>query len=243
VAERKNMTLIEMARTMLDEYKTPDRFWVETINTTCHATNRLHLYKLLKKTPYELLAGNKSNVSYFRVFRSKCYVLQKRSKSSKFAPKVYEGFLHGYDSNSRAYRIFNKDSGYVKTTCDTVFDETNGSQVEQYDLDVIDDEEAPCDALQRMAIGDVNHKIQVNLKPQMILLHPHKVMSKIKRMNKKRLKMKTKFMIERKALIKGEMRMMGTMKDQEQGHHTQECTKPFKEITPWIIFLMISRNG
>jgi hypothetical protein len=36
-----------------------------------------------------------------------------------------------------------------------VFDETNGSQVEQFDLDVVDDDEAPYEALQRMAIGDV----------------------------------------------------------------------------------------
>jgi hypothetical protein len=36
-----------------------------------------------------------------------------------------------------------------------VFDETNGSQVEQCDFDVVDDEEAPCDALQKMAIGDI----------------------------------------------------------------------------------------
>jgi hypothetical protein len=63
--------------------------------------------------------------------------------------------LPGYDSNSRAYRVFNKDSGCVETTCDTMFDETNGSQVEQYDLDIVDDEEAPYEALQRMAIGDV----------------------------------------------------------------------------------------
>jgi transposase InsO family protein len=65
VAERKNHTLIKMARTMLDEYKTSDRFWVEAINTACHATNRLYLYKLLKKTSYELLTGNKPNGSYF----------------------------------------------------------------------------------------------------------------------------------------------------------------------------------
>jgi hypothetical protein len=77
----------------------------------------------------------------------------------------------------------------------------------------------------------------------MIPLHPHKIMSKIKRMNKKSLKMKIKFMIKRKILIKGEMRMMGIMKDQEQGHHTQECVKPLKEITPWTIFLVISRKG
>jgi transposase InsO family protein len=119
VAKKKIRTLIEMARNVLDEYKTSDRFWAKMVNTVCHATNRLYLHKLLKKTPYELLTGNKPNVSYFRVFESKCYVLQKRSKSSKFAPKVYEGFLLGYDSNSHAYHVFNKDSGYVKTTCDT----------------------------------------------------------------------------------------------------------------------------
>jgi hypothetical protein len=141
------MTLIEMVRTMLDEYKTSDRFWTEAVNTACHASNRLYIHKLLKKTLYELLTGNKPNVSYFRVFGSKCYILQKRSMSFKFDPKVYEGFMLSYDSNSCAYHIFNKDSSCIETTCDTMFDETNGSQVEQYDLDIIDDEEAPCDAL------------------------------------------------------------------------------------------------
>jgi hypothetical protein len=36
-----------------------------------------------------------------------------------------------------------------------VFDETNGSQVEQYDLDIIDDKEAYYNALRTMIIGDV----------------------------------------------------------------------------------------
>jgi hypothetical protein len=54
-----------MARSMLDEYKTSDRFWAETINMAYHATNRLYLHKLLKKTAYGLLTGNKPNVSYF----------------------------------------------------------------------------------------------------------------------------------------------------------------------------------
>jgi hypothetical protein len=36
-----------------------------------------------------------------------------------------------------------------------VFDETNGSQVEQVDLDELDDEEASCVALRNMSIGDV----------------------------------------------------------------------------------------
>jgi hypothetical protein len=155
VAKRKNCTLIEMTRTMLDEYKTSDHFWAEGVNTACHATNRLYLHKLLKKTSYELLTGNKPNVSYFWVFGSKCYILQNRSKSSKFTLKTYEGVLLGYDSNSRTYHVFNVTTDCVETTCDAVFDETNSSQKKQVDLDLVDDEEAPCDDLQRMMIDDV----------------------------------------------------------------------------------------
>jgi transposase InsO family protein len=150
VVERKNITLLDMARTMLDEYKTPDRFWTEAINTACYSINRI-----LKKIPYELLTGKRPNVSYFRVFGSKCFILIKRGRNSKFTPKAVEGFLLGYDSNTRAYRVFNKSTGLVEVSCDIVFDETNGSQVEQVDLDDLDDEEAPCVVLRNMSIGDV----------------------------------------------------------------------------------------
>jgi hypothetical protein len=121
--ERKNRTLLDMARTMLDEYKSSDRFWAEAINTACYTINRLYLHRILKKTSYELLTGKKANVSYFRVFGSKCFILVKR--------------------------------GRVEVSCDIVFDETNGSQVEQVDLDELDDEEAPCVALRNISIGDV----------------------------------------------------------------------------------------
>jgi transposase InsO family protein len=92
VVERKNRTLLDMARTMLDEYKTSDRFWAEAINTACYSINRLYLHRILKKTSYELLTGKKPKVSYFRVFGSKYFILIKRGRKSKFAPKAVEGF-------------------------------------------------------------------------------------------------------------------------------------------------------
>jgi hypothetical protein len=155
VVEMKNRTLLDMARTMLNEYKTQDQFWAEAINTACYSINLLYLHRILKKTSYELLTGKKPNVSYFRVFGSKCFILIKRGRKSKFAPKAVEGFFLGYDSNTRAYRVFNKSTGLVEVSCDIVFDETNGSQVEQVYLDELDDEEAPCVVLRNMSIGDV----------------------------------------------------------------------------------------
>jgi hypothetical protein len=144
-----------MAKIMLDEYKTSDLFWCDAINIACHAINRLYLHKKMKKTSYKLLTGNKLKVSYFRVFGCKCFILNKKPKTSKFAPKVDEGFLLGYGSNEHAYRVFNKTFEKVKIAVDVTFDESNGSQVEQVDLSVVGKEDPPCDAIKQMAIGDI----------------------------------------------------------------------------------------
>jgi hypothetical protein len=83
----------------------------------------------------------------------------KRGRNSKFAPKVIEGLLLGYDSNVRAYRVFNKCTECVEVSYDVVLDTTNGSQEEQVDLDEFDDEEASCVALKSLSLGELKNKI------------------------------------------------------------------------------------
>jgi hypothetical protein len=63
--------------------------------------------------------------------------------------------LLGYDSNTKAYRVFNKSSGLVEVSSDVVFHETNGSPREQVDLDDVDEDDVPTTAIHTMAIGDV----------------------------------------------------------------------------------------
>jgi transposase InsO family protein len=155
VVERKNRTLIEMARTMLDEYKTQDIFRAEAINTACHAINRLYLHKFHKKTSYEIITGKKPKVSYFRVFGCKCFILNKRPRTSKFAPKVDKGFLLGYVPNEHAYRVFNLTTRRIEVMVDLTFDGSNGSQVEQVDLNVVGNEKPSCEAIKQLTIGDV----------------------------------------------------------------------------------------
>jgi len=114
--------LIEATREMLDEYKISEKdFWVEAVNTACHAINRLYIHKSRKKTAYELLTGKKPKVDYFGVFGCKCFILNKKSKSSKFAPKVDEQFLFGYATNEHAYRVFNETSGQIEIAVDVTF--------------------------------------------------------------------------------------------------------------------------
>jgi hypothetical protein len=64
--------------------------------------------KKLKKTSYELLTGNNPKISFFIMFRCKCFILNKRPQTSKFASKVDEGILLGYGSNECAYHVLTK---------------------------------------------------------------------------------------------------------------------------------------
>jgi transposase InsO family protein len=80
VVERKNRMIIEMERTMLDEYKSPHNFWGEAIATMVHVSSRLFLRPVYNKTPYELLTGNKPNVSYFCFFGCKCLIKNKKER-------------------------------------------------------------------------------------------------------------------------------------------------------------------
>jgi transposase InsO family protein len=54
IVEHKNRTLVEMTKTMLDEHRTPRRFWAEAINTACHVSNHIFIRAFLNKTSYEL---------------------------------------------------------------------------------------------------------------------------------------------------------------------------------------------
>ncbi|GJX24550.1 putative ribonuclease H-like domain-containing protein [Tanacetum coccineum] len=75
VAERKNRTLIEAARTMLVDSKLPTTFWAEVVNTACYVQNRVLVIKPHNKTPYELFHGRTPSLSFMRLFRCPVTIL------------------------------------------------------------------------------------------------------------------------------------------------------------------------
>ncbi|GJU17721.1 ribonuclease H-like domain-containing protein [Tanacetum coccineum] len=89
VAQRKNKTLIEAARTMLADSLLPIPFWAEAVNTAYYVLNRVLVPKPQNKTPYELLIG-------------------------KFDGKSDEGYLLGYSTSSKAFRVYNKRTKRVE---------------------------------------------------------------------------------------------------------------------------------
>jgi hypothetical protein len=123
VVERKNRTLCEMARTMLDEQRTSRRSWAEEVNTACYVSNRIYIRVHKKKTCYELMHGGTPKVSHFHVFGCKCFILKKGRKFYKFEARSVDGIFFGYASHSRAYRVLNLETNQIVETCEVTFDE------------------------------------------------------------------------------------------------------------------------
>nr|GEW33270.1 ribonuclease H-like domain-containing protein [Tanacetum cinerariifolium] len=107
IAERKNRTLIEEARTMLADSKLPTTFWAEAVNTACYVQNRVLVVKPHFKTPYELFRCRTPTISFMRPFGCHVTILNTLDHLGKFDGKSNEGFFVGYFTNNKSFRVYN----------------------------------------------------------------------------------------------------------------------------------------
>ncbi|GJX27335.1 putative ribonuclease H-like domain-containing protein [Tanacetum coccineum] len=134
VAERRNRTLIEAARTMLVDSKLPTTFWAEAVNTACYVLNRVLVIKHHNKTPYELIHGRTPLIDFMKPFGCPVTILNTRDQLGKFDGKANEGFFVGNSVVSKAMRLFNKRTRIVEETLNIRFLE-NASNVTGNGLD------------------------------------------------------------------------------------------------------------
>nr|GEY93084.1 retrovirus-related Pol polyprotein from transposon TNT 1-94 [Tanacetum cinerariifolium] len=116
VAERKNRTLIEAVRTMLEDSLLPILFWAEAVNTACYVQHRVLVTKPYNKTPYELLLSRTPSIGFMRPFGCPVTILNTLDPLRKFDGKADEGFLVGYSVNSKAFRLFISRTRIVQET-------------------------------------------------------------------------------------------------------------------------------
>ncbi|KAJ9539187.1 hypothetical protein OSB04_031920 [Centaurea solstitialis] len=135
VAERRNRTLIEAARSMLSEANLTTQFWAEAVNTACYTQNRSLIVKHFRRTPYELFRNRKPSIEHLHIFGCVCYILNNKDNLGKFdsSPSVRfgsvclaitDGIFLGYSSISKTYRVFNKRRQTIEETIHVKFDES-----------------------------------------------------------------------------------------------------------------------
>nr|GFD14589.1 ribonuclease H-like domain-containing protein [Tanacetum cinerariifolium] len=87
VAERRNRTLIEAARTMLADAKIPVTFWAEAVHTACYVQNRILVNKSHNKTLYELFNGRSPAIGFLKLFGCHVMILNTLDNLRKFEEK------------------------------------------------------------------------------------------------------------------------------------------------------------
>nr|GEY68735.1 retrovirus-related Pol polyprotein from transposon TNT 1-94 [Tanacetum cinerariifolium] len=134
VVERRNMTLVEAARTRLIFSHATLFLWAEVIATACFTQNRSIIHRRFNKTPYELINGRKLDILFLNVFDALCYPKNDREDIGKLGAKGDIGFFIGYSADSCAYRIYNRRTKKIMETINVSFDELSAMVFEQRSL-------------------------------------------------------------------------------------------------------------
>ncbi|CAL1397608.1 unnamed protein product [Linum trigynum] len=126
VAERKNRTILNMVRCMLDDRKVPASFWPEAVAWTAHVINRSSTAANKGKTPQELWTGQPPSVSHFKVFGCTAYVHIPDQHRKKLDDKSTPCHFLGLSAESKAYKLYNPNTKKIVVSRDVVFDEAKG---------------------------------------------------------------------------------------------------------------------
>ena len=118
-----NRIVQQMARVMLDEFRTPATFWGEAAFAAVVILNKTNVQVNNTQTPHELWYGQTPSVKHFKIFGSKCYIKNIDEHLGKFEPRADEGIFLGYSPHSKSYKCYNKRLGRIVDNIDVVVDE------------------------------------------------------------------------------------------------------------------------
>ncbi|CAJ2637099.1 unnamed protein product [Trifolium pratense] len=146
LAERRNRTILDMARCMVKHKGLPKSFWGEAVNTAVYVLNRCPTKKLKDKVPEEIWTGKKPSVSHFKVFGALCHKHVPEAKRNKLDDRSEPMILVGYHVTG-AYKLYNPTSKKMIYSRDVIVDEAKswdwiaGSSTSRPQLSQISDDE------------------------------------------------------------------------------------------------------
>ncbi|MCO5565008.1 hypothetical protein L7F22_018678 [Adiantum nelumboides] len=134
VVERKNRSLMEMARCMLKAKSLPHKLWMEAVACAAHVLNRCPTRALKTITPYESWYDRKPSVNYLRVFGCLAYAHIPQQLRGKLDDKAVKCIFVGYSSGSKGYRLYNPATNKIFESRDVIFTETTAQPMVAFDV-------------------------------------------------------------------------------------------------------------
>jgi transposase InsO family protein len=133
-AERKNMTLVGCAHSMLKGKNISNGFWAESINTVVYLKNRSPTKILDLKTPFEVLYGYKPEVGHLRIFGSKAFSHIPKDERRKLDAKYVKCIFIGYCDDHKAYKLFDLSTHKLIASRDVIFHENKDDEISKNDV-------------------------------------------------------------------------------------------------------------
>jgi hypothetical protein len=123
VVERRNQTVMGMARSMTKAMSMPSWFWGEAVSTAVFTLNCTATQSVEGKTPYEAWHGSKPAIHFLRTFGCIPHVKQENLRFSKLEDRSTPMVFIGYEPGSKAWRFYNPTTRRVHVSRDVVFEE------------------------------------------------------------------------------------------------------------------------
>jgi hypothetical protein len=123
VAERKNISIEETIKALLNDQGLSMFLWGEASTTTIYVQNRIPHCILKDMTPEESFSGNKPNVENLRIFGCHVYSHIPKDKRNKLEPSGKKGIFVGYSDSSKAYKIYIPEQHKIEVSRDVTFNE------------------------------------------------------------------------------------------------------------------------
>ncbi|KAJ4820740.1 polyprotein [Rhynchospora pubera] len=145
VAERKNRTVVELARSMLKSKNLPNLFWAEAVATAVYLLNLSPTKAVMNRTPYEAWFERKPIVSHLRLFGCVAYTLVNSHSRKKLDAKSEKCIFIGYCIQSKGYRLYNPETQKIIISRNVMFDENTSwrwnSEGVEASISIPDDED------------------------------------------------------------------------------------------------------
>ncbi|GMP43110.1 hypothetical protein CsSME_00012606 [Camellia sinensis var. sinensis] len=123
VAERKNRTILDMARSMLKGKGLPKQFWAEAVSCALYLLNRCPTKSLHSMTPEEAWSSHKPSVNYLKIFGCVAHTKIPEARRTKIDDKGEKCILVGYGDRTMGYKLYNPITRKVIMSRDVIFEE------------------------------------------------------------------------------------------------------------------------
>jgi len=123
VVERRNRSVMEMARSMLKTMNVHGKFWGEAVRHAVHLLNRLPTKPMGEQTPFEGIYGRKPQLGHLKVFGCLSHVKDTSPHPKKLDDRSHKMVYFGVAEGSKAHRLYDPENKKIVVSRDVIFEE------------------------------------------------------------------------------------------------------------------------